>query len=120
MNLKVEERSDPADPLASLISPENNLVKRLGIVCVEIDKTVADALPDLRRRYGLIVAAKASTGRLQPIDLQENDVIHAINNQTVTDLELFRKTIDSLKPGSPVALQVERNRRLQYVAFDIE
>jgi serine protease Do len=50
MNLKVEEKSYPADPLASLVSPENNLVQRLGIVCVEIDKTVADALPDLRRR----------------------------------------------------------------------
>jgi len=95
-------------------------VKRLGILCVEIDKNVAEALPDLRRQYGLIVAAKAPGNESQIIDLQENDVIHSINNQVVTDLELFRKTIDGLKPGSPVALQVERNNRLQYVAFDIQ
>jgi serine protease Do len=120
MNLKVEEKSDPTDPLASLLSPENNLVQRLGIICVEIDKSVADALPDLRRRYGLIVAAKAPTGQSQLIDLQENDVIHSINNMTVTDLALFRKAVDDLKPGSPVALQVERNHRLQYVAFEIQ
>ena len=120
MTLKVEEKSDPTDPVASLVSPENNLIQRLGIVCVEIDKTVAEALPDLRRRYGLIVAAKSPTGHSQLIDLQENDVLHSVNNQTVTDLALFRKTIDDLKPGSPVALQVERNHRLQYVAFEIE
>jgi serine protease Do len=120
MTLKVAEKSDPADPLASLVSPENNLVQRLGIVCVEIDKNIADALPDLRRRYGLIVAAKVPTGQSQLIDLRENDVIHSINNQTVTDLSLFRKTIAELKPGSPVALQVERNHRLQYVAFDLQ
>jgi serine protease Do len=120
ITLTMAEKSDPADPLASLVSPENNLVKRLGILCVEIDKKVAEALPDLRRQYGLIVAAKAPGNESQFIDLQENDVIHSINNQVVTDLELFRKTIDDLKPGSAVALQVERNHRLQYVAFDIQ
>jgi serine protease Do len=120
MNLCVEEKPDSSDPLTSLMSPENNLIERLGIVCVEIDKKVAEALPDLRRQYGLIVAAKAPAGQSALIGLQENDVIHAINNQTVTDLALFRKTIDELKPGSPVALQVERNHRLQYVAFEIQ
>ena len=120
MTLKVEEKADSTDPLASVVSPENNLVQRLGIVCVEIDKNISEALPDLRRQYGLIVAAKAPTGQSQLIDLRENDVIHSINNQTVTDLALFRKTIEDLKPGSPVALQVERNHRLQYVAFDIQ
>jgi serine protease Do len=120
INLKVEERSDPADPLNSLVSPENNLVQRLGIVCVEIDKNVAKAIPDLRRGYGLIIAGKAPTGQSQSIDLRENDVIHSINNQMVTDLALFRKMVNDLKPGSPVALQVERDHRLQYVAFEIQ
>jgi serine protease Do len=120
MNLTVEVKPDSTDSLTSVVSPENNLVQRLGIVCVEIDKNLAEAIPDLRRGYGLIVAAKAPTGLSQLIDLRESDVIYAINNQTVTDLALFRKTIDGLKPGSPVALQVERNHRLQYVAFEIQ
>jgi serine protease Do len=120
MTVKVKEKAEPADPFGSAVSPENNLIQRLGIVCVEIDKKVADALPDLRRRYGLIVAGKVPNGQSQLVDLQENDVIHAINNQTVTDLAIFRKTVDEFKPGSPVALQVERDRRLRYVAFDIQ
>lgn len=118
VTLRVEERPDSGDPLTSLTSPENNLIERLGILCVEIDKKIAEALPDLRRQYGLIVAAKAP-GHPELTGLQQNDVIHAINNQTVTDLALFRKLIDELKAGSPVALQIERNHRLQYVAFDI-
>jgi serine protease Do len=120
VTLTVAELQDPVDPLASLISPQNNLIARLGILCVEIDRNVADALPDLRRRYGLIVAAKAPSGPAQLVDLQSNDVIQAINNQTVTDLAIFRKTIDALKPGTAVVLQIERNQRLQYVAFNIQ
>ena len=74
--VEVAEQPTPWDPLAALASPEKNLVPRLGILCIEIDKQVAEMLPDLRRSYGLIVAAKSSEGPGQLIDLQPGDVIH--------------------------------------------
>jgi serine protease Do len=121
ITVKVQEQGDPTDALDTLVSPEKNLIPRLGLLCVQIDKKVADANPELRRPYGLIVAAKSSSsGQSQPIDLRENDVIHALNGQMVTDLSLFRKTIDALPSGAPVVLQVERDRVLRYVAFEIQ
>lgn len=118
--LKVEEKNDPADAANSIISPDKNLIPRLGILCVEIDKNVAAANPDLRRPYGLIVAARSPAGQSQYIDLRENDVIHSINGEMITDLAIFRKVIDELPAGSPVALQVERDHRMQYIAFQIQ
>ncbi len=95
-------------------------MERLDIICVEIDRHNSEALPNLRRQQGLIVAAKAPTVHSQLIDQRENDVINAINDQTVTDLALFRKTINDLKSGSRVPLQIERNHPLQYVVFHIQ
>lgn len=117
---EVREQSAPSDPLAALVSPEKNLVRRLGILCIEIDKQVAAMLPDLRREYGLIVAAKSPEGQAQFIDLQPRDVIHAVNGMHMALLSAFRAKIDEFERGDAVVLQIERGGRLQYVAFEIE
>jgi serine protease Do len=106
--------------LAGLVSPEKNLVSRLGIFCVEIDKEVAEMMPELRRQYGLIVAAKAPEGQIQFIDLRPGDIIHAVNNRPIALLDAFRAMIGEYQHGAPVALQIERDGRFQYVAFEIE
>jgi serine protease Do len=116
----VKEQSAPWDPLAALASPEKNLIPRLGILCIEIDKDVAQLLPDLRRSYGLIVAAKAPQGQTQLVDLQAGDIIHTVNNTPIAVLSTFQEMIDGFKRGDAVVLQVERDGRLRYVAFEIE
>jgi serine protease Do len=118
--LTVSEHSTAWDPLAVLVSPEKNLVPRLGILCVEIDKQVAEIMPELRRQYGLIIAAKSSEGQAQFIDLQTGDIIHAVNRTPVILLAEFRTLIDSFHPGDSVVLQIERDQRFQYIAFEIE
>jgi serine protease Do len=120
IELVVEERSAPWDPLADMVSPEKNLIPRLGILCIEIDERVQKLLPDLRGLYGLIVAAKSPDGQAQFIDLQPGDVIHAINNLPVAFLAVFQKMIDEFQRGDAVVLQIERDGRFQFVAFEIE
>ncbi len=68
--------------MAALASPEKNLAPRLGILCIQIDKEVAQLVPDLRRSYGIIVAAKAAQGQSQFLDLQPGGIIHASNLAT--------------------------------------
>lgn len=92
---------------------------RLGVLCVQPDKKIADANSDLRRGYGLIVAGKSPSGQSQFIDLRANEVIHRMNDTMVTDLTLFRKAIDALPPGAAVVLQIERDHRMQLVIFRI-
>ncbi len=118
--VKIKEQEAPWDPLAALASPERNLIPRLGILCIEISKDVAQLIPDLRRSYGVIVAAKAPEGQSQFVDLQPGDIIHAVNNIPVVVLSTFQEIINGFEPGAPVVLQVERDGRLQYVAFEIE
>jgi serine protease Do len=120
IELVVEERSAPWDPLADMVSPEKNLIPRLGILCIEIDERVQKLLPDLRGLYGLIVAAKSPDGQAQFIDLQPGDVIHKINELPVAFLAAFQKMIDEFDRGDAVVLQIERDGRYRFVAFEIE
>jgi serine protease Do len=120
VSLEIKEQSAPWDPLTELAEPQKNLVPRLGVLCIEIDKEVAKLMPDLRRSYGIIVVAKDPNGQAQFIDLQPGDIIHSVNNTPVAVLTFFQKTIEEFDRGSAVVLQVERDSKLQYVAFEIE
>jgi serine protease Do len=120
LTAEVEEESSPQDSLAGLISPEKNLISRLGIFCVEIDKQIAETMPNLRRQWGLIVAAKSQEGQAQFIDLEPGDVIHSVNNLTMTSVAAFRESIENFHHGDAVVLQVERDGRLRYIAFQME
>jgi serine protease Do len=115
-----EQEGEVDNALADSVKPENNLVPRLGILCIEIDTKLAKAIPDLRQPDGLIVAAKSPEGQGRYIDLQAGDVIHTMNNQPVGSLETFRTVIDGLKTGEPVALLIERSATFRYIAFEIE
>lgn len=118
--LSVREHADKLNLLGRLAQPEKNLIARLGILCVEIDKDLASVLPGLRRGYGLIVAAKSTGGQSQFIDLQAGDIIDAVNKLPVPFLDTLRGALDDMKPGDPVVLQIEREGHLQYLAFELD
>jgi len=110
----------PAEPLALMGPPERSLVSRLGLFCLEIDQEVADAMPRLRKQYGLIVAARLPESQAAAAGLRQGDVIHSLNRVPMATLDAFRSRIDEFRKGDAVALQIEREGRLRYVAFDIE
>ncbi len=61
----------------------------------------------------------ATTSDMPPTwegELEPGDVIHAVNRTTVRNLDALRLTIDALKPGDPLVLQIERDGELMYVA----
>src|ERR1019366_5771337 len=51
------------DPMrfADLVNSEDNLIPRLGILGIGIDKKLAELLPNLRNSYGVVVAAGSAT-----------------------------------------------------------
>jgi serine protease Do len=116
----VRERTDPGSLLARLAHPEKNLISRLGVLCIQIDKELAAMIPGLRREYGLIVAAKSPEAQGQFIDLQPGDIIDAVNSFPVAFIETLQSSLDNMKPGDPVVLQIERNGRFQYLAFELD
>ena len=113
------EQSDSMDQISALADPEKNLVRPLGILGIEIDKRVAAMVPELRDPFGIIVTARSSEAG-GDIPLTTGDVIRTLNGQPMTTLDRLRSTLQSLKPGSPVVLQIQRDERLLYVAFTLE
>ena len=73
-------------------------------------------LPDLRKKYGIVVAAGASEGG----GLHAGDVIYAVNTVPTATIEGLRKALDDLKPGDPAVIQVERDSRLMFIVLDLE
>jgi len=115
----VERRDDP-QRFADLVDPEKNTVRRLGILGIDIDQTVAALLPGLRKQYGIVVAARAGDSPYSGDTLQPGDVIHAVNNIVVSSVAVLRQALDGVKDTEPLVLQVERDGRLLYVTLDVE
>ena len=107
------------DQIAALADPEKNLVPTLGILGVEIDKKIAAMAPDLRDPYGIIVAARA-TGATTEVPLTTGDVIRTLNGEPMTTLDRLREALKALPPGAAVALQIQRDQKLMYVAFTLD
>jgi serine protease Do len=115
----VERHGDPLR-FADMADPAKNLVNRLGILGIDVDQNVAALLPDLRKHYGVVVAARGGDSPYSGDNLQLGDVIYSVNNAPVTDVASLRKALDGLKDTDPLVLQVERSGRLMYVTLEIE
>jgi S1-C subfamily serine protease len=66
------------------------------------------------------VAAKSPVGQSQFIDLQPGDIIDAVNAFPVPFVDTLRSALERMKPGDPVVLQIERDGRFEYLAFELE
>lgn len=113
------EQKHEMDRLADLVDPEKNLIRRLGILAIEIDEKIAAMLPSLREPSGIIVVARVA-GSASETPLMTGDVIHAINGSAVSTIEGLRSWLDNLKPESPIALQIERDGNMTFLAFQLE
>jgi len=120
MQVPVMQRQHNVDRMTDLIDPEKNLVSKLGILGIEIDKKISQMLPGLREASGVIVAAKAAGFGGEENSLAIGDVIHSLNGSPVIGLDFLRSALDRIKPDSPVALQIEREGSLMYTTFRME
>jgi serine protease Do len=121
MEVPVTDSVDDPQRFADMVNPEDNLVPKLGILAIGIDKTLAGMLPGLRNGYGVVVAAGSSpTDLTSGTGLQPGDVIYSVNQAPVGTVEALRKKVSEFKPGDEVAMQIERSGRLMFVSIEIE
>jgi len=119
--VKVEERDDDPFRFMDLVKPDQNRVAKLGIVGVPITQEIAKLLPDTRKPYGIIVAAR--TGEAEYAGqggLKLGDVIYSVNTTPVSTLDSLRNAVDALKAADPLVLQIERNGSLLYLTLSEE
>jgi serine protease Do len=117
-SMPVIERDDDPQRFADMVNPEKNLIRRLGILGIEITDKLADLLPDLRHDYGVVVAARATDAPGSM--LEPGDVIYEVNKTPAVSITALRAALDSTKPGDVAVLQVQRGTRLRYIAIDLE
>ncbi len=117
INVGLAERPHKEDSLVDLADPIKNLVRPLDILGVELTLDLAQELPDLRIPTGVIVAARTLGTRTGEIPLQAGDVVHGLNGNPITSLDGLRTALMAIKPGEPVALQIERHQQIFYVSF---
>jgi serine protease Do len=115
------DRPDGLNALAGAVDARQNLVPRLGIVGVNLDRRVAQFLPIARAASGVVVASTLE-GAIDARDggLAQGDVVIAVNRTRVSGLAELRAAMDTLAPGDPVVLQLERHGELMYLAFSAE
>jgi len=118
-DVPIIEREDDPQRFADMVNPEKNIVARLGILCIDINQKVAQMLPDLRKPYGVVVAARAA-GSPYSSQLEPGDVIHALNVEPISSVAALRQALDKRKPADPIILQIERDGRLMYLDLELE
>jgi serine protease Do len=120
VKVAVMERKNEPSQLEDLVNYDAALVRRLGILAMTVDEKVTAILPDLRRLSGVAVAAvPAEFAGLNP-GLLAGDVIYELNNRRIASLDELRDAMKDKKSGDPIALLVERQGQLIYVAAALE
>jgi serine protease Do len=119
VEVAVMERPEDPDRFQFMVTPEKNLVPRLGILAIELDDAVRRLLPALRGEDGVVVAARAPGVAPEGGPLP-GDVIYALNGITIRGLGELRVAAERMKSGDAVVLQVERKGQLRFLAFRVE
>ena len=120
LQIPVTQNRSEVDESLDLSDPTKSLVPRLGIFGVEITDKIAAQLPELRLPSGVIVAAMAANLLEVETDLQPGDVIHALNGQKIETLDALRDGLKAIASGTPGVLQIERDGKLMYIAFEMD
>jgi serine protease Do len=120
LQVAVVAQKHDVDRLVDLVDPEKNLVRKIGVLAVDVDDHVAGILPDLRVHSGAVVVADTAYSRVVGVGLRPGDVIHSVNTQSVSNLADLRKELSAFHAGDAIVLQVERGDGMDFVAFEIE
>ena len=113
------EAPPAVDNLSDLINSNTDLIASLGIFCIDLKGALSDAM-QTRSKGGVLVAGLLSGEPATLADLEQGDIIHAVNGKPVNDTAQLRQDLAAFKPGDAVVLEVERGGVMLYVAFEIE
>lgn len=112
LRVPVTERHDDGMRLGSLVTPEHNLVPRLGVLGLDLTPELAPMVPGVRALRGVVVAAAAGDA---PARVEPGDVIYGLNGAPIATLSQLRDGLDLLPPEAVLVLQVGRRGQLRYI-----
>ena len=119
LKVPVVERSDEADRFRAMVTPEQNLISRLGVLGLELTPELIRLIPGVRDPHGIVVAGVSADveGTSGPLP---GDVIYGVNGEPVRTLGDLRTAIGRVAPGATAVLQVGREGQLRFLAVTLE
>jgi len=108
------------DELADIPEMQKNLIRTLSIFVTEPDGSAKQLLHDSRIDSGVVVLAQAAGSNGVNTGLKTADIIRAIDRTPLQSISQLRAIVATLRPGDPIALQIERKGNLRYLAFEME
>ncbi len=120
LEIPVLQQPNAMDQLLDIADPQTSLVPQLAILATGIDDRIRSVVGDLRIPNGVIVLGRAADLFGPDIGLMTGDIIHAVNNRPVDTVDNLRSALSQLKSRDSVALQIERQGKLQFVAFELD
>ncbi len=119
--VEVVERMDPDYRFFEMISDERNLVKKIGVLAIDLDKDSARLLPfKTRQTEGVVVAALAVDVSLLGDHFQPGDVIYSLNGMPVKGLRSLKTLVKDLQFGSSAVFHLERGGMQQFLMMQVE
>ena len=120
MELRVTERYDSTDRFRDLVTPDKNLVEELGFLGLNVDREIAPLIPGARGETGVLVVSLSSEALGWSGSLMPGDVIYSINGQRLNDLQTLRAYVRKQPEREPLAIQVLRGGKLNFVVFEMD
>jgi serine protease Do len=120
ISVPVSPDQDQHPQLADVPLMRKNLLPRLGIFALELDPEVREILSGLRSDSGVVVLAGSAAPASLHTGLKAGDIVRSINRSPVASIAELREAVSKLKPGDSAVLQIERDGKFRYLAFEVD
>lgn len=115
----IEQKAD-VDKLLDMADSASNRIGDFPLLGLSLNEAVLKLIPEPRLASGVVVLARTTEGSDMEIGLVPGDIIHSINGMGITQLSELNQILDTLKPGSPVVLGIERGGKMSFLTFSLE
>jgi serine protease Do len=115
----VGERDDDPMRFADMVTREDHLIPRLGVLALTLTDALRQELGVGVGLAGALVAARA-TETAGEYGIVPGDLVVSVNKTTVKGLDDFRQIIAKLPANAPCALQVLRQGQFLFLAFELD
>lgn len=111
---------DKIDELSNAPELRKSLVWQLSVFVTDLDEGLRSLLHMDDSDSGVAVVAQSGAANAVDTGLQAGDIICAIAHTPLQSVSQLEATLSTIKSGDPVVLQVKRDGKTQYLAFEME
>jgi serine protease Do len=116
----VVERPSRMEHFADIVTPEQNLIDRLGILVLTLTPQLNMIIPGLRKQEGVVVAAQSADSPVWRDRFVPGDVIYEVNGGRIRNKEDLKAVVASMGSGDPLVLLIQRGAHTQYLWFQMD